>query len=182
MAGLQLLNAMGVFELGFENWQPTLFAYVAWATCLTAGQVIINGEMGKRALFVLPAALFVISLTIIPLAFGLAIAFSDWNLSAPAGPSYAGLDNIEKLLKDTFYWNAMLNMVFYVGMVLVEYAIAFGLALLLHLTDPGAALLPSGLPHPTDALAGGGVVDDRQVHAGSPLRAAGAARAQPGHR
>ncbi len=132
VAGLQLLDAMGVFDLGFENWQPTLFAYIAWATCLTAGQIIVNGEMGKRALFVLPAALFVISLTIIPLGFGLAIAFSDWNLSDPDGPSFAGLDNIRRLLSDAFYWNAMLNMVFYVGMVLVEYAIAFGLAILLH--------------------------------------------------
>ena len=132
VAGLQLLTAMGVFDLGFENWRPTLFAYIAWAACLSAGQVIVNGEMGKRVLFVLPAALFVISLTIIPLGFGLAIAFSDWNLSDPDGPSFAGLDNIRRLFDDAFYWNAMFNMVFYVGMVLVEYAIAFGLAMLLH--------------------------------------------------
>ncbi len=173
---------MGVFELGFENWQPTLFAYVVWATCLTAGQVIINGEMGKRALFVLPAALFVISLTIIPLAFGLAIAFSDWNLSAPDGPSYAGLDNIETLLKDTFYWNAMLNMVFYVGMVLVEYAIAFGLALLLHSQIRArrffrvAFLIPLMLsPVAVSWMIGKSMLE-------VPLRAAGATRAQPGHR
>src|SRR5262249_19672047 len=33
---------------------------------------------------------------------------------------------------DEGYWNALLNMLFYVVMVLVEYAIAFGLALLLN--------------------------------------------------
>jgi len=132
VAGAQLLNAMGVLDLSFENWQPTLIAYIVWAASLSVGQVIVRGEMGKRALFVLPAALFVISLTIIPLSFGIAIAFSDWNLASPAGPQFAGLNNIREMLSDDFYWRAMLNMVFYVGMVLVEYAIAFGLALLLN--------------------------------------------------
>ena len=36
------------------------------------------------------------------------------------------------MLEDPFYWNAMANMVWYVLVVLVEYAIAFGLALLLN--------------------------------------------------
>jgi multiple sugar transport system permease protein len=34
--------------------------------------------------------------------------------------------------RDPFYWNALLNMVWYVAAVAVEYAIAFGLALLLN--------------------------------------------------
>jgi multiple sugar transport system permease protein len=132
IAGAQLLHAMGVLDLAFENWQPTFIAYIVWAVTLSVGQVVINGEMGKRALFVLPAALFVISLTVIPLVFGLAIAFTDWNLASPTGPSFNGLDNIHQMLGDGFYWNALLNMVFYSAMVLVEYAIAFGLALLLN--------------------------------------------------
>ena len=61
-------QALGVVDLGFANWQPTLFAYVAWCVCLCVGQVLIRGEQGKRILFVLPAALFVVSLTVIPLA------------------------------------------------------------------------------------------------------------------
>ena len=48
------------------------------------------------------------------------------------GRHFNGLDNIERMLRDPFYWNALRNMVFYVLMVLVEYAIAFGLALLLN--------------------------------------------------
>jgi multiple sugar transport system permease protein len=42
---------------------------------------------GQAALFVLPAALFVVSLVVFPLIFGLIIAFSDWNLSLPDGRS-----------------------------------------------------------------------------------------------
>jgi multiple sugar transport system permease protein len=36
------------------------------------------------------------------------------------------------LFHDTYYWNALGNMIFYTGAVLGEYAIAFGLALLLN--------------------------------------------------
>jgi multiple sugar transport system permease protein len=94
--------------------------------------VVIRGEQGKRVLFVLPSALFVVSLTVIPLVLGLAIAFSDWNLSSSGGPKFAGLGNIEKMLHDPFYWNALGNMVWYSLAIFVELAIAFGLALLLH--------------------------------------------------
>ena len=82
-------------------------------------------------MFVLPSALFVVTFTIIPLVLGLAIAFSDWNLSSPTGPKFAGLGNIEKMLGDRFYWNALGNMVWYSLAILVEYAVAFGLAMLL---------------------------------------------------
>jgi multiple sugar transport system permease protein len=127
----QVLQVQGIVDLGFQNWQPTLIAYVAWTVCLCVGQVLIRGEQGKRILFVLPAALFVVSLTVIPLLLGVAIAFADWNLSRVEGPRFAGLGNIERMLSDPLYWNALTNMVWYSLWVLVEYAIAFGLALLL---------------------------------------------------
>ncbi len=122
----------GTASLGFPNWRPTLYAYCLWATCLCWGQVLINGEHGKRTLFVLPAALFVISLTVFPLLFGMVIAFSNWNLSNPDGRQFNGLDNVRQMLADPFYWNAMGNMVWYCGAILVEYAIAFALALALN--------------------------------------------------
>lgn len=131
VAAAQGLQALAFWDLGLRNWQPTLIAYIAWAVALGVGQVLIRGEQGKRVLFVLPAALFVVSLTVIPLLLGVAIAFADWNLSSPTGPRFAGLGNIERMLSDSFYWNALTNMVFYTLGVLVEYAIAFGLALLL---------------------------------------------------
>ena len=61
----------GRLENGFDNWRPILYAYVLWAFALCAAQVIVNGEKGKRTLFVLPAALFVISLVVFPLLFAL---------------------------------------------------------------------------------------------------------------
>ncbi len=132
VALLQSLDSAGVWPLGFANWRPTLYAYVLWAVCLCWGQVLMRGEQGKRVLFVLPAVLFVLSLAILPLILGLGIAFSDWNLASQDGRKFNGLDNVRQMWADPFYWNALLNMVWYMLAILVEYAIAFGLALLLN--------------------------------------------------
>jgi multiple sugar transport system permease protein len=129
---LQILGAYGVAAVYFDNWRPLLYAYVAWAFALCASQVLIRGERGQRTLFVLPAVLFTVSMVVFPLVFGVNISFTDWNLSSLTGRKYNGLDNIRQMWSDTFYWNALLNMVFYVAAVAVEYVIAFGLALLLN--------------------------------------------------
>ena len=129
---MQSLQVAGHADFGFANWRPTLYAYILWAIALCWGQVLTRGEQGKRVLFVLPAALFVISLTVFPLLFGLIIAFSNWNLSSPDGRQFNGLANLTQMWSDPFYWNAMLNMVWYVLAITVEYAIAFGLALALN--------------------------------------------------
>ncbi|MFN8622504.1 MAG: sugar ABC transporter permease [Chloroflexota bacterium] len=130
---LQVLDrALGVVHVGFTDWQPTAYAWLLWCVCLCVGQVLVKGEQGKRVLFVLPSALLVVSLTVIPLLLGIAIAFSDWNLSSPTGPKFAGLGNIQQMLGDPFYWNALGNMVWYVLAIIPELAIAFGLALLLN--------------------------------------------------
>lgn len=128
----QTIQRMGYADLGFQTWRPTLYAYILWAACLCWSQVLTRGEQGKRTLFVLPAALFVVSLTVFPLLFGLVIAFSNWNLSSPLGRQFNGLDNIRQMWSDPFYWNALTNMIWYSLAILVEYAIAFGLALLLN--------------------------------------------------
>jgi multiple sugar transport system permease protein len=132
VAVLQVLDANGVLAIGFRNWRPLLYAYVTWGTALGARQVLIHGERGWRALFVLPAALFTVAMVVFPLMFGVNLALSDWNLASLTGGRFNGLANFYQMLGDSFYWNAMRNMVFYVLMVLVEYAIAFGLALLLN--------------------------------------------------
>ena len=131
-AALQSLDRAGLVTFGFANWRPTLYAYILWAVCLCWGQVLMRGEQGKRVLFVLPAVLFVLSLAIIPLLLGLVIAFSDWNLASPDGRKFNGLANVRQMWADPFYWNALLNMVWYCLAIIVEYAIAFGLALLLN--------------------------------------------------
>ncbi len=132
VATMQTMQVTAARDFGFANWRPTLYAYVLWSIALCWGQVLMRGEAGKRVLFVLPAALFVVSLTVFPLLFGVLIALSDWNLSSPEGRQFNGLDNIRQMWADPFYWNAMLNMVWYTLAIIVEYAVAFGLALMLN--------------------------------------------------
>ena len=112
---VQILRTAGAITAGFADWRPVLYAYLLWAVALGAGQVMVRGERGLRALFL----------------FGFYIASLDWNLSSLEGPRFSGLDNLGDLFRDTYYWNALANMVFYTVAVLGEYAIAFGLALLL---------------------------------------------------
>ena len=131
LAVLQSLHELGRAP-GFETWRPVLYTYCLWATCLCWAQVLIRGEQGKRTLFVLPAVLFVVSMVVFPLLFGLSIAVTDWNLASLNGRKFNGLDNFRQMWGDPFYWNAMKNMVYYTLAISVEYVIAFGLALLLN--------------------------------------------------
>ncbi len=128
LLGVALLIA---FTDRFETWRPGLYAYALWAACLCAAQVLRRGEQGSRTLFVLPAALFVVAMVVFPLIFAVGIGLSDWNLSSPDGRRFNGTDNLVQMWNDPFYWNALANMVWYTAAILVEYAIAFGLALIL---------------------------------------------------
>jgi multiple sugar transport system permease protein len=129
---IQILYAADAIPTGFVNWRPALYAFLVWGIALAVGQVLIRGERGHRALFLLPAVLFTVAMAIFPTFFGLYIAFTDWNLSSFAGRQFNGLDNIRALLQDSYFWNALGNMVYYVLAVLVQYAVAFGLALMLN--------------------------------------------------
>jgi multiple sugar transport system permease protein len=132
IALIQIFYVSGLTASGFENWRPVLYGFVAWGAALGIAQVVMRGEAGRRALFLLPAVLFTIAMVIFPTFFGLYIAFTDWNLSAFAGRQFNGLENVRALINDPYYWNALTNMVYYVLAVLAQYAIAFGLALLLN--------------------------------------------------
>ena len=79
---LQVLFEYGLIGWGFDNWRPVLAGYILWAIALCVSRILIYGEQGKKALFVLPAALFVISMVVFPLFFALWISFSDWNLAS----------------------------------------------------------------------------------------------------
>ena len=129
---VQVLHTTGTITAGFADWRPVLYAYLLWAVAFGVGQVLVRGERGWRALFLLPAVLFTVAVVIFPTLFGIYIASLDWNLSSFEGPHFNGFGNLIGLFHDNYYWNALGNMIFYAVAVVGEYAIAFGLALLLN--------------------------------------------------
>ncbi|WGR54645.1 sugar ABC transporter permease (plasmid) [Paracoccus versutus] len=129
---VQILHVTGRLGFGFDTWRPVLYAYAIWGVALSAGQVIMRGDDGWRALFILPAALFTVAVVLFPTVFAIAAAFTDWNLSSAAPPRFNGLDNFRRMMSDPYFWNALFNMGFYLLAVVVQYALAFGLALLLN--------------------------------------------------
>ena len=132
LAIIQFLNTNEHITFGFKTWRPVLYAYILWACAIGYSRVLIYGEKGKRTLFVFPAVMFILSIVIFPMLFGLYISFTDWNLSSIDGREFNGLDNFYQMISDPYYWNALKNMIYYVLAVLVEFAIAFLLALLLN--------------------------------------------------
>ncbi|MGN6467132.1 MAG: sugar ABC transporter permease, partial [Rhizobiaceae bacterium] len=81
-AVIEVLYKSGRIAFGWDTWRPVLYAYVLWSAMLCVSQVLRRGEDGKKALFVLPAILFIGAIVIFPLLFGLYIAFTDWNLAS----------------------------------------------------------------------------------------------------
>ena len=151
VALVQTLHDAGVTGAGFATWRPVLYAYLLWCAAIGVSRVLANRERGLRALFLLPALLFTIAMVVFPTLFGLVIAFSDWNLASLDGRHFNGLANLRAMLADAYFAGALGNMGWYVLAVLAQYAIAFGLALLLHEKDPGAKILPRGVPAAADA-------------------------------
>ena len=129
---IQSLYTLEKINFGFSNWRPLLYSYILWAIAIGYSRVLIYGERGKRNLFIFPAVMFIISIVIFPMLFGLYISFTDWNLSSVDGRKFNGVDNFIQMMTDPYYWNALKNMIYYVLAVLVEFAIAFILALLLN--------------------------------------------------
>ena len=116
VAALQIANAAGFVRIGFADWRPVLYAFLA----LGRGARHRAGSpawasAGSSALFVLPALLFTVAMVIFPTIFGLYIAFTDWNLTRSRGHHFNGLDNLRTLWRDPYFWNALGNMVFYVA-------------------------------------------------------------------
>ena len=80
---IQILYNLEKISFGFNNWRPLLYSYILWAIAIGYSRVLIYGEKGKRNLFIFPAVMFIISIVIFPMLFGLYISFNDnyWNNS-----------------------------------------------------------------------------------------------------
>lgn len=86
-----------------------------------------------RRLFLLPATVAVLALSIFPLLFSLAITFTNMRLLGAGGLRFIGLANWARLFSDTNFHTVLRNtLVFVLGSVALQYVLGLGLAILLN--------------------------------------------------
>jgi ABC-type sugar transport system permease subunit len=69
------------------------------------------GRLGLPILFLLPAAIFLLAFTAIPLAQAVVLSFERWNGIEPA--TYVGLRNYRLLVEDATFWQSVGNTIYY---------------------------------------------------------------------
>lgn len=98
-----------------------------------------------RHLFIWPAALIVLVVTLFPLVYSLTISFQTMRLVPPTPPRFVGLDNYANLLVQPRFWQVLGNTATVVFVsVALQYVIGFLLALALHAKVPGERLYRIG--------------------------------------
>jgi multiple sugar transport system permease protein len=87
-----------------------------------------------KHLFLTPAAVLILALSIFPLLFSLVLTFVSWDLSRlEGGIRFNGLNNFITLGRDTRFWHtARVTLTFVIGAVALQYLVGLGLAILLN--------------------------------------------------
>ena len=94
-----------------------------------------------KHLFIWPAVLVVLLVTLFPLVYSLALSFQSVRLAPPLPPRFVGFENYAKLLGDERFWGVILNTSIIVFCsVALQYLIGFGVALALHARVAGEQL------------------------------------------
>jgi multiple sugar transport system permease protein len=99
-----------------------------------------------KHVFIWPAVLVVLLISIFPLIYSLTTSFMSFRLVPPTPPRFVGLDNYASLLHQPRFWNvvATTTLIAFVSVAL-QYVIGFACALALHARLPGERLLRIGL-------------------------------------
>ncbi len=94
-------------------------------------EVVIGKQDVMGRLFVAPPVILFLMFTLIPMIMAIGMSFTKYDVINP--PTFAGLDNFRKLLRDEFFWIAMKNTcvytLLYVPLVLL---LSLGAALFLN--------------------------------------------------
>ena len=94
-----------------------------------------------KYLFIWPAFLIVLAVSIFPLIYALTVSFQSIRITPPLPPRFVGLDNYAGLLASARFWGAIVTTASIVLIsVAVQYVVGFGLALALHNNVPGERL------------------------------------------
>jgi sorbitol/mannitol transport system permease protein len=107
------------------------------------------GTFALRRFLPMPAIIFMIVVTQIPLLFTLRYSLERWNLLRPARRGYIGFDHYPDILQDSTFWIIIRNtMVLTLGVVVVTLVLGMTLAMLLNREFPGRGLVRTMLITP----------------------------------
>jgi len=94
-----------------------------------------------RHLFIWPAVLIVLLVTLFPLVYSLTISFQTMRLVPPTPARFVGFDNYTNLLSELRFWQVLGNTsLIVIVSVALQYVIGFALALALYANVPGERL------------------------------------------
>ncbi len=95
----------------------------------------------SKYLFIWPAVLVVLLVTLFPLVYTLNLSFQYVRLIPPLPPRYVGVDNYAKLLEQARFWGVIGNTSTLVFIsVGLQYILGLGIAMALHSKVPGERL------------------------------------------
>ena len=87
----------------------------------------------SRHVFIWPATLVVLLVTLFPLVYTLDLSFQNSRLVPPLPPKYIGLGNYTKLFGQERFWSVIGNTSIFVFVsVTLQYVLGFAIALALH--------------------------------------------------
>lgn len=91
-------------------------------------------KRGASILFLVPAMVTLLGITVFPLLYELRLAFSSWELAISSEPEFVGFQNfINIFLNDKRFWSSMrVTAILTIGGVAIQLALGTGLALLLN--------------------------------------------------
>jgi multiple sugar transport system permease protein len=86
----------------------------------------------EAAFLVIPALLPIVILSVLPLARGIYLAFTDARAGLDVSTNFVGLDNFRELIHDELFVNAFkIGLIWSVSVTAMQFVLALGLALLL---------------------------------------------------
>lgn len=100
-----------------------------------------TGSDRVKYLFIWPAFLLVLVITLFPLIYALTVSFQAIRLVPPTPARFVGFENYGEILASARFWGSIWTTAVIVFVsVALQYVVGFGLALTLHHNVPGAAL------------------------------------------
>ncbi len=98
--------------------------------------------LSNAAIFLLPAIITMLAITVYPFVYTVVLSFQSWNLGGFGGRSFVGLDNYIAFFTDPDVWRSLrITAVYVFSCLLIQFALGLGLAFLFDVSFRGENLI-----------------------------------------